>query len=317
MKRRVMKSAGLLVVAVLGGACGSGEIGAGGSPYDLSDGPPRTAVAVDGGVASNGATQSDVDEQTLGAGDPSDRPSAHNTGPTDLGVLVPSGPVSLSAPGTYTDLDVTGGIYITSDDVTVRNFRVNADGGQRAIDIAPGHKRVVLEDGELYGMSSIAIYGLGYTARRLHIHDSGGDALRPEGAPGSGPTLVEFSFIEKMGLSANAHADGLQVSNVSDGSYDVTLQYNNIFMPSPGTPSHPGDTSKSNACIFIERPVTDFVIQNNWLNGGGYTVYCGSNSGDVIWRNNIFGGDYEYGIVTGTCQQWSNNVWEDTGDPIQ
>ena len=245
-----------------------------------------------------------------------DRPWLDNTGPKDVEALESSGPITLSSPGVYENLDVNGDIYITSSEVTVRNFRVDASGIQRGISIESGLSNIVLEDGEIFGMTSIGIYGLGYTARRLHIHDSGGDALRPEGAQGSGPTLVEYSFIERMGLSPSAHADGLQVSNVSDGSYDVTLQYNNIHMPAPGTPGHPGDTSKASAVIFVERPVNNYVIQNNWLNGGGYTVYCGNNTGDVLWRDNRFGNDFSYGPVTGECQNWTGNVWEDTGEPL-
>ena len=250
------------------------------------------------------------------AGD-SDRPWAHNTGPTDIGALVPTTNPTLSSPGTYANMDVTGTIFITSNNVTLRNFRVNSKGAQRGVQIDAGRSGIVLEDGELYGMSSIAIYGTGYTARRLHMHDSGGDALRPEGSNGgTESTLVEHCFIESMGLSSGAHADGMQVANTAAAGYNVTLQYNNFFMPVPGSPDHPGDTSKASSVIFVEKPVRNFVIQNNWLDGGGYTVYCGGNTGDVVWRNNIFGTNYDFGVVTGTCQNWSGNVWEDTGAPV-
>jgi hypothetical protein len=249
------------------------------------------------------------------SGDP-DRPWAHNTGPSNPGALVKRGALTISSPGVYENLDITGDIYITSSNVTVRNFRVNASGNQRGVWITPGLRNIVLEDGEVYGMSSIGIYGMGYTARRLHIHDSGGDALRPEGNPGAGPTLVEYCFIERMGLSSSAHADALQVSNVSEGSYNVTLRYNNLYMPAPGTPEHPGDTSKASAVVFLEKPVSNYLIHDNWMNGGGYTIYCGNNTGGVTWRDNIFGDDYDYGAITGTCQNFTGNVWEDTGTPV-
>ena len=244
------------------------------------------------------------------------RPWAQNTGPSNVGALTRRGAMTLSSPGVYENLDITGDIYITSSNVTVRNFRVNASGIQRGVWIEPGLKNIVLEDGEIYGMTSIGIYGMGYTARRLHIHDSGGDALRPEGNPGAGPTLVEYCFIERMGLSASAHADALQVSNVSEGSYNVTLRYNNFYMPAPGTPEHPGDTSKASAVIFLEKPVTNYLIHDNWMNGGGYTIYCGNNTGGVTWRDNVFGNDYDFGAITGTCQNFNGNVWEDGGGSV-
>jgi len=336
----LLKSLATFAFVILGTACGGGEIDPGGDPYDRSmgDAPTDFSEPVDVEPASDpeladpeladplfnedvtpaedpGPSDAPVPAPPAPAGD-SDRPWAHNTGPKDFDALVPSGAVTLSSPGVYENLDITGDIYITSSNVTVRNFRVDASGIQRGVWIEAGLRDIVLEDGEIYGMTSIGIYGLGYAARRLHIHDSGGDALRPEGNPGSGPTLVEYSFIERMGLSPSAHADALQVSNVSEGSYDVTLRYNNLYMPSPGSPGHPGDASKASAVIFVERPVRNYVIQNNWLDGGGYTIYCGGNTGDVLWQNNVFGGDYEFGPVTGTCQNWAGNVWEDNGEPL-
>ena len=249
-------------------------------------------------------------------GDP-DRPWAHNTGPSNPGALRPSGSLSITTDGAvYENLDISGDVWIDANNVTIRNFRIN--GGSSSfygINIASGKRGIVLEDGEILRTGN-GIRGLGYTARRLHIHDNNDDGLRPEGVPGSGPTLVEYCFIEKMGLSAGAHADALQVSGVSDGSYNVTLQYNNFYMPAPGSPGHPGDASKASAVIFLAKPVSNYLIQNNWMDGGGYTVYCGGNTGDVLWRNNIFGTNYDYAAVTGTCQNWSGNVWEDTGAPV-
>jgi hypothetical protein len=323
----LLKLTVLLTFVVLSGACGGGEIGAGGASYDTPIGEPRSdfdPAEVDPDFGPDADSEIDVIPPDGGTpidpppppdGDP-DRPWAHNTGPKDANALVPSGALTLSSPGVYENLDITGDIYITSSNVTVRNFRVNASGIQRGVWIEPGLSDIVLEDGEIFGMTSIGIYGIGYTARRLHIHDSGGDALRPEGSPGAGPTLVEYCFVERMGLSPSAHADALQVSNVSEGSYNVTLQFNNFYMPAPGTPGHPGDTSKASAVIFLEKPVTNYVIQNNWLDGGGYTIYCGGNTGGVLWRDNVFGHDYSFGAVTGTCQNWSGNVWEDTGAPL-
>ena len=79
-----------------------------------------------------------------------DRPWLDNTGPKDVEALESSGPITLSSPGVYENLDVNGDIYITSSDVTVRNFRVDASGIQRGISIESGLSNIVLEDGEIF-----------------------------------------------------------------------------------------------------------------------------------------------------------------------
>ena len=326
MRHRLLKPVALLAAAVLGSACGDGQIGGGHGPLDAFEGDARTSNP--GAAASESpdyyaGPDAGVDDDVPvevpppGIDDKSDRPWAHNTGPSNPGALRPSGSLSITTDGAvYENLDISGDVWIDANNVTIRNFRIN--GGSSSfygINIASGKRGIVLEDGEILRTGN-GIRGLGYTARRLHIHDNNDDGLRPEGVPGSGPTLVEHCFIEKMGLSDGAHADALQVSGVSDGSYDVTLQNNNFYMPAPGSPEHPGDASKASAVIFLAKPVSNYLIQNNWMDGGGYTVYCGGNTGDVLWRNNTFGTNYDYAAVTGTCQNWSGNVWEDTGAPV-
>ena len=65
---------------------------------------------------------------------------------------------------------------------------------------------------------------------------------------------------------------------------------------------------------MLQLSISNFVIENNWLNGGNYTIYC--QSGGIRVRNNIFGRSYLFGLVDGNCAEWSGTVWEDTGNPI-
>jgi hypothetical protein len=75
---------------------------------------------------------------------------------------------------------------------------------------------------------------------------------------------------------------------------------------------------------MLELGISNFVIENNWLNGGGYTVRCDTNSPVVVVRNNIFGRDNggwaddkeDLRTHAGNCAVWSGNTWDDTGDPI-
>jgi len=133
------------------------------------------------------------------------------------------------------------------------------------------------------------------------------------------PTVVEYCFIEKLGSSEEAHADG----NQTRGGANITFRYNNIFLPSPGTPKYPGLPYKSNAAFMLELGITNFVIEHNWLTGGSYTIYCGTDDGGVSVRNNVFGRDNDglqegkegRHLVDGKCDEWKGNVWEDTGGP--
>ena len=246
------------------------------------------------------------------------RPWAHNTGPSDPEALVPSGSLTIKTDGAVVEnVDITGLVRIRADRVELRNFRIDATGTFYGIKIDGGHSGIVLEDGEIHGMDSAGILGAGFTGRRLHIHDSSGDGLKIGGE--GGPTVVEYSFIEKLGRKVDSHADG----NQTRGGSHITFRYNNIYMPYPGTPKYPGKPYKSNATFMLQLQISDFVIENNWLTGGNYTIYC-PDDGGVSVRNNIFGrynGGWSDGkaglrVRTGTCDQWSGNRWEDSGGPI-
>lgn len=279
------------------------------------------------GVAACGATE--LDERCDGCGgDPAcepgvcaplpggdpDRPWAHNTGPSDPDALEPSSSRTITTDGVVLEnLDIDGTVTIDADHVVLRNFRIAATSFY-GIKVESGHRGILIEDGEIYGMRSAAILGVGFTARRLHIHDSNGDGIKAQGS--GGPTLVESCFIEKLGKADGAHADG----NQTRGGSSITFRHNNIYMPSPGTPSYPGAPYKSNAAFMLQLEISDFVVENNWLTGGNYTIYC---SGGVSVRDNTFGRENggwpdkeDRRVRSGTCDEWSGNVWEDSGEPL-
>ncbi len=213
---------------------------------------------------------------------------------------------------TYENFELEGTIKIDADNVTLRNFRI--DGGHYGVDVAGGHSGILIEDGEIYGIASAGILGVGFTGRRLYVHDSDGDGLKVQGS--GGPTLVEASFIEKLGRGAEAHADG----NQTRGGANITFRCNNIYMPYPGTMGYPGDPYKSNATFMLQLDIENFVIEDNWLVGGNYTIY---SSGGASVINNRFGRENggfpdKVGprIRNGSFDEWSGNVWDDTGEAI-
>jgi hypothetical protein len=197
----------------------------------------------------------------------------------------------------YENLDVNGTIHINADNVTLRNFRLSG-GGHYGIQIESGHSGILIEDGEITGsFQSAGILGVGFTGRRLYIHGMNCDAMKVQGS--GGPTLVEYSYVTDM---SGSHLDG----NHTRGGTNITFRYNNL------------DLVGQNATLYNELVITNMVIENNWLDGGTYTVYCpyALNGSTIYVRNNLFGRSYLYGTHAGNCAEWSNNRWEDTGGQI-
>lgn len=154
----------------------------------------------------------------------------------------------------------------------------------------------------------LIIPGMGFIARRLNIHDSGGDGVKVQGT--GGPVKFLNSYIHRLGKEADAHADG----NQTIGGSEIAFCYNNIGMPVSGTANYPGDPYKSNAAFILNSgDIDNFLIGYNWLNGGNYTIY---GEPGVYVMYNFFGRDYRYGIKAGEFSVWSNNVWGDTGELI-
>jgi hypothetical protein len=337
---RLLKSAALFAAVVLTCACAPQEMEAGCGPSETSeDGLTSTSFQRSADAqhkhrpndeagdesktdrtAEQKRQQPTVDtpadsERPRGTSAVPERPWAHNTGPSDAGALKPSGSVKITSDGAVLEnVHVSGSVKIDADNVTMRNFRIEAT-SHYGIRIVGGHRGIVLEHGEIYGMRSAAILGVGFTARHLYVHDGDGDGLKVQGT--GGPTIVESCFIEKLGRGDGAHADG----NQTRGGSNITFRYNNIYMPYSGTAGYPGPPYKSNATFMLQGKISNFVIERNWLAGGNYTIY---SAGGVSVRNNIFGrengglaaGKEDRRIRNGRFDEWSGNRWEDTGGPI-
>ncbi len=239
-----------------------------------------------------------------------EKPGPFNTGPYDTNILKPIGSMTITTDGAVIEnIDLTGRIKIEANDVTIRNFRIDATGTSYGVLTNSGHSRLLLEDGEIMNMSSAAILGTGFTALRLNIHNSGGDGFKVQS--GTNPTLVAYSWIHHLGTNEGAHADG----NQSRSGANITFLYNNCDMPITDPSPY-----KSNACFMLqtaEGPLDNLTIKNNWLNGGNYTLYCAGTRLNIT--GNQFGRDYRYGIRNGCSNAdttWTGNVWEDTGEII-
>ncbi len=177
---------------------------------------------------------------------------------------------------------------------------------------------ILLEDGELINVDSCHIYGGGYTARRLNLHESGGDGFKA-----THDVLVENCWVHHIGTNPGSHAD----CNQTRWGSNFIFRGNNFDIPvGIGAPY------KQNACFIIQTgdgPIDNVLIEDNWLTGGNFTVYfenkwrpgsTNPNYGDPTncrLLNNRFGREFRYGPLNTTGYVVvSGNVWDDTGEPM-
>ncbi len=244
-------------------------------------------------------------------------PDASNTGPSDES-LVPIAPTQqkliVDEPGLYENFHVER-VQIKTPGVTLRNFRVTLDDPDYWVavwfqpGVQDGNPRTLLENGHITSpvpSGTTGINGSHFTARRLHV-DHMEDAF-----DGNNYT-IEDSYIHDLIRYEGAHNDG-----VSTGRGNVEVKRCTILLPNQ-------QTAAVNIVPFAE-PIDNVLIEDCYLNGGAYTIYVRAQAGqptptNVIIRNNAFGRDYLFGILSSDGQglpdlDWSGNYFLDTGEPV-
>ncbi len=241
-------------------------------------------------------------------------PALSQPGPSTTGPLTPDNElrrissITITEDGTVLEgVWITGMVDVRADDVTIRDFKIDAT-SYYGIKATYGARRLTIEDGEIFGMSSAAVYGGNFEARRIDIHDSGADGFKP-----TSNALIEKSWLRRLGSKPESHADGVQIRSGSD----VVIRENYFDMPSdlPGF--------NNSICIIVQTgsgPVDNILIQDNWINGGGFSVQVrdkGRGYGpptNVRINDNRFGRDFQFGPwVTDGDVRKDGNVWSDTG----
>ena len=240
-----------------------------------------------------------------------EKPGPTNTGPTDATNLQEVSGSIITEDGTVLEnVRIKGQVTINANNVTIRNFILDANGAVYGIRATNKNTGIRIEHGELLNASSALIYGNGFTAVALNIHESGADGLKVQGE--GGPTVVERCWIHHIGKNPEAHADG----NQSIGAADVVFRYNHFDLPIT-TPA----PYKQNACFILQTKtgaIKNFVIDHNWLNGGGWMIYIPKeNFEDIHVTNNKFGRDFRFGVMNGRPTTFEGNVWEDNGEPVE
>lgn len=202
-----------------------------------------------------------------------------------------------------------GTVTISAPGVVVKNSRISGT-GYYGIRVTSGD--VTIEDTEILGFQN-AISGGSWTGRRLDIHSTTQDGVKL----GSN-VLLEDSWIHDLTPEEGAHADGGQVQS---GVVDVVVRHNVIDASNAalGTFGNSALIIKPDMGSSSAGPV---VIEDNWLNGGNYTLYVvpGSTGNTIrevdVWRNR-FGSTSRYGPASVSMPvNASGNVWDASGRPL-
>ncbi len=215
-------------------------------------------------------------------------PDATNTGPTGPLTVRSSGLTISTAGAVVQNLDIRGCVTVLARNVTIRNSRITCS-APYAVSVRAGDPRVdngwqaadanlLLEDVEIdfAGQRDGKMIAFsGYTARRVWFH--GGSDCAHFGVN----VTVEDSFcdIPAGGPTDGPHYDGLQ----SDGGRNIVIRHNTIRVPYSQTSAILMSTNTS--------PIADVAIVDNLVAGGGYSIYCGTDSGGAVRGTFTFGGN--------------------------
>ena len=195
---------------------------------------------------------------------PLDCPGDEDTGVSAGIELEPSDDITTEEDGQVIEgLEVDGKIEVRHDDVTIRDVRVLADGHFGIVvpsDLSGDVEGLLIEDTEVVGVAGdrdvgIAQYG-DWTARRVEVRGF------QDGVKMGSDQVLEESWIHDLHAPEGAHNDGIQ----SVGGSGSVIRGNTIE----------GRWQGQTAAIMLQtenRELDDWVVVDNCLSGGGYTLY--------------------------------------------
>ncbi len=208
-------------------------------------------------------------------------PDASTTGPTSA-QLDEREPEKVEEEGAIIEgVEINGQLTITADNVTVRNARINTDGAYGIlVDEVDG---ITIEDVEIIGhgtdcSAGIAPFGT-WTARRVDVSNC------EDGVKMAGGQQLHDSYVHDLAAGESTHNDAVQITH-GEGS---VISGNRLIAPS------------QNAAIMLSSnfgPVANWMIADNWLEGGTYTVYVREQ------------GHGDPRAITLRANQWQPDSWQ-------
>jgi hypothetical protein len=332
------------VAASPGGAPGSGS----GTGSDAG----TTTPAKDGGTNSSSDATTPPPSVDAGADAgptaPMGWPNATNTGVRPGVALVNSGPVTSTHDGqVISGLNVTGYISIVHNDVIVEDCRVNCTGELGCIGIP--------EPVEVTGaiVRYTEAFAVPLPGQKDTTYAQGGIGGWMNDQNGTHGDIDEIAFCNVHGVDNSLyggtgyihdnyahdfvswhtgdplHQDGLQTYGWK-GAGGLRFIHNTIIGIATVGDATPTNYDYNSSAIALIEGMHDFTIADNFLAGGGYTMYGPSQFGqparaNVHVTNNVFSTEYApncgyfgpaEGFVPGPGWQWSGNVFYPSGAPV-
>lgn len=242
------------------------------------------------------------------------RPGPCNTGPTNEAILVPSETIKVTTDGEVIEnVFVKGMIKIYANNVTIRNFIIDADSTWYGIRIYDDAKGLLIEDGEIFNYLSASVgTAANFTARRMNVHESEGDGFKA-----GDNSIIESCYIHHIGKQIDAHADGIQIV----GGKNIKIRGNYISSMGDGTGNTAPSPYQFHAAIIMQcnvAPVDSVWVVNNWLDNGSYTINGAEKDfgtpTNVFIHNNHFGGFPQYGYIR--SEEWFKDTVDNLFDPM-
>jgi hypothetical protein len=294
-----------------------GTVSAGPSPPVLQPGPPPATHSPPPSSTPSAKPPVVTPAPPVPPGGPANLagwPSAGNTGvPQGVALKASGGLVITQAGAVINGLDVNGCVDVKAANVVITNTRISCKRGGVAVRLYAGAS-LRMSNSEINGLGSTDS-GIGYdnyTLVAVNIHDC------VDGLTLGSNDVVASSYVHDLARGAGTHNDAIQTvggsnSVVRDNTLEAYRASTADFMNSAIQTGH------------LIEPLTNILIQHNFMDGGNYTVNAGSTSTNgysisaYIFKLNVFGNNSRYGPVqavgSGTTFD-SSNVWAATGRPV-
>lgn len=235
----------------------------------------------------------------------------------------PRGWIAVTGDGAVVEnVVVEGSVEVFGADVTVRNCRilaagetwgvglrhsVNATITDNEIGVLGGSPRLLVGVKDIYGDAT------GTQVLRNEIVNASTGVQTSEG-------LIEGNFIHAMGHVDSDHVNG----TTSNGSTrPLTIRRNTIL----------NQLDQTDAISLFQDfgPEANRTITQNLIAGGGYTLYGGSGDygttsnikitdnrfSDIFFADGGAFGPYTAFDAHGPGNEWSGNIWDHNGEPVE
>ncbi len=222
-----------------------------------------------------------------------------------------TGPKDITTPGTVIDgKEIAGPLRIRADNVTIKRSIVTGSSDNSDLSVIRVYEdadNALIEDVEAAGGGgacgiAVELAGTGGTARRVDAHGCA-DFFRSN----EGTTVVD-SYGHNRWNGPGVHSDAVQAL----GDSNLVFRHNTLVLP--------GGSGVNNVIAIggeYGRP-SSVTIENNLLDGGGYTIGIDPGTTKLKIVNNRFGDSFSYGAVrsNGAAMTFSGNVWDEAGQAL-